>query len=223
MHWRTSLVILMLTASANAAYVVTQSGRQINGVKISAGEEGAVTLTTATGQKLTFRKEQYRSAAADRPKQLEQAERLLQNEQGEQAVPLLKQVKSAYRFLEWDQTAILLLANYYYHAGQFLEAVVEFEALDQLTDLELQARHRDAVLKTGNRERICSMLETDISTGSREAAARAYLMRGDLKNADGDRAGARRDWLKVATFFNAQKESAKNAAERISNTEGAEK
>ncbi len=221
MRWFCSFLIL-LTCSAHAAYVVTPSGRQINGSKISATADGSIVLTTAGGQKMTFRKGQYRRAVADKPRELVQAEKLLEDGQGGQAVALLEKVKAEYRFLAWDQRAIGLLGNYYYGAEKFDEAAAEFQALENL-DATAQEKYRDALIKSGKVAAVLPALEKDIVAGSREAAARAYLLRGDLKAASGDTESARRDWLKVATFFKAQKELAKNAEEKLLNSEGVEK
>ncbi|VGO21786.1 tetratricopeptide repeat protein [Pontiella sulfatireligans] len=219
MHWFNSfLVLLLMVCSAEAAYVVTQSGRQINGAKISASSNGSVTLTTDSGQSMTFRKGQYRQAVADKPAGLTKAEQLMKAGKGEQAVPLLRKVVKDYRFLGWDQTAALLLGNYLYDVSQFAEAVEAFQALEN-PEPAAQAKHRDALLKSGNLEQVLPALEKDIASGSREAAARAYLMRGDFKAANGDPAGARRDWLKVARFFKAQKELAQQAGEKLGNHE----
>ena len=208
MRWFNSLLILGLIGSAEAAYVVTQSGRQINGATLSASVDGSVTLTTATGQRMTFRKGQYRQAVADEPGGIAQAEKLLKEGKAEQAVKLLKKVKADYRFLAWDQKAAYLLGNHFYDSGQFAEAAAEFQTLENLADETVQAKYRDALLKSGQAAAALPVLEKDIASGSRAAAARAYLLRGDLKAAAGDTEGARRDYLKVATFFKAQTDAA---------------
>ena len=217
MRWFCSFLIL-LACSANAAYVVTQSGRQINGSEISATVDGSVVLTTASGQKMTFRKGQYRRAVADKPRELVQAEKLLEDGKGEQAVALLEKVKAGCRFLAWDQRAISLLGNYYYEEGKFAEAAAEFQALEN-PDVATQGKCRDALIQSGQAGAVLPALEKDIASGSRAAAARAYLLRGDLKAANGDTEGAARDWLKVATFFRAQKEHAAEAERKLGETE----
>ena len=217
-----SLILLFAVLPLEAAHVVTSSGRQINGSKISAAADGSVVLTTASGQKMTFRKGQYRRAVADKPRELAQAEKLLEDGKGGQAVALLEKVKSDYSFLAWDQRAIALLGDYYYGAGKFDEAAAEFQALEN-PDAAAQEKYRDALIQSGKVAAVLPALEKDIASGSREAAARAYLLRGDLKAAGGDTESARRDWLKVATFFKAQKELAKNAEEKLLNSEGVEK
>ena len=172
MRWRTSLLIIFFISSVQAAYVVTQSGRQINGSKISAKENGAVTLTTTSGQIMTFRKGQYREAVADRPEELAQAQRLLESDKQEQAIALLKKVQTEYRFLAWDEMATRQIADYFFDTGQYAEAALEFQSLAHLEDPEIQARHREALMKSGNLELVLPALEKDIASGTREAAAR---------------------------------------------------
>jgi len=218
--WMALLVVI--PSLANAAHVVVKSGRRIDGVKISASVDGAVTLVTANGQKMTFRKGQYRRAVADKPRELSQAEKLLKTGDRAEAEALLKKVKVEYRFLSWDQKAIEQLANLYFEQENFTEAVVEFQSLEN-PDTAALSHLREAMVKSGDPAQVLALLEEDIAAGSRDTAARAYLMRGDLKAANGDTDGARRDWLKVATFFRAQKETAKNADEKLLNSGGVEK
>lgn len=215
MHRFSSLLIAFWVCSAEAAFVVNNAGRQINGSSISADADGSVTLTTASGQKMTFRKGQYRSATADRPAVLNKAELLLKDGQGEQAVPILKQVKQQCRYLAWDQTAIQLLADYFFSTGQFALALEEFQILEEQSDPVVQQKIREAMMKSGELNAVLAVLNEDIATGSREAAAQAYLMRGELKAVNGDPEGARRDWLKVASFFKAQKELALEAEQKL--------
>ncbi|MDF7823223.1 hypothetical protein P4B35_04310 [Pontiellaceae bacterium B12227] len=219
MRWLSRFLILLLVASVDAAYVVNNAGRQINGTGISASEDGSVSLTTASGQTMTFRKGQYRSAAADRPPELSRAEKLLKEGHGKRAVPLLKQVKQECRFLAWDQQAIRLLADYYFSSGRFSEAVAEFQSLENQEEPAVQRTLREAMMQSGDLETVLLVLNEDIATGSREAAAQAYLMRGELKAEAGDLEGARRDWLKVITFFKAQKELAEQAEQKRSEGE----
>jgi predicted negative regulator of RcsB-dependent stress response len=209
-----SLFLFGLIFSSHAAHIITNTGRQINGTKISASADGSVTIVTATGQSMTYRKGQYRSAAADRPKELALAEKWLKAGQPEKAIPLLEKVKRDCRFLAWDQTVIALLADHYFETGQFAKAAAELQLLEDQGP-KVQEKIRQALVKSGKADAVLPALEKDIASGSREAAAQAYLMRGDLKAAAGDTEGARRDWLKVATYFKAQKDLAQLASEKL--------
>jgi len=204
-RWRISF-FLLICFSAQAAYVVNNAGRQISGREISADSDGRVTLKTSNGQVMTFQKGQYRSAVADRPKELDIAEKRLREGRGSEAVPFLKQAKKKCRFLKWDQEAIQLLADYYFESGQFALAIVEFQSLDDQAIPQNQVRVREAMMKSGEVRDVMRVLDEDIRSGSREAAAKAYVLRGQLKVEQGDVEGARRDWFKVVTFFKAQSE-----------------
>jgi predicted negative regulator of RcsB-dependent stress response len=217
-----SLCVLLIVASAHAAYVVTQSGRQINGTEIAASQDGSVTLKTASGQSLTFHAGQYRAAVADKPKELDEASRLIMDGQGVQAVQLLRKVQADYRFLAWDQHATRLLADFYFETEKFAAAAKELQRLDAADDPSVQAKLREAWFRSGNVDAVLPALERDIAEGSREAAATAYLLRGDLRAANGDVDGARCDWLKVATFFKAQNESAQEAEQKLGELKGAD-
>lgn len=218
MRWLISF--LFVTVSVEAAYVVNNAGRRIVGLEISAEADGRVVLKTASGQMMTFQKGQYRSAAADRPKELDIAERLFREGRGEEAVPFLKRVKTRCRFLKWDQQAIQLLADYYFEAGDFAQAATEFQALENQDIPQNRARLRMSMVKGGDPEMVKAVLDEDIRTGSRNAAAQAYVMRGRLKADNGDVSGARRDWMKVSLFFKAQKDVAAEAENLLKESEG---
>ncbi len=210
MRWQISLVLLFCM-SVRAAYVVNNAGRKIQGSEITATSEGGVTLKTKGGQVMTFQRGQYRTAVADRPRSLDLAENLIREGRGGEAVPYLKLAKKRCRFLRWDQRAMQLLADHYFETGQYALAVAEFQALDDQSVPENRLRLREAMLKSGDLETAAAVLNEDIRTGSREAAAQAYLMRGKLKRDRGDIEGARRDWMKVALFFKTEQEAAEEA------------
>jgi len=208
--------LLLAGVSVEAAYVELNNRRKIQGVEISADAKGTVTLITATGQKMQFKKGQYRAAVADRPQEMEQISELLKKKKYAEAVALLKQVKTKYRNLGWDRKASYVLVSVLFTSGKYAEAAAEAaEYLAQSKDEKIAALRVQALEKTGDIEKLMPALEKDIAEGSRDAAARAYLLRGDLKAKAGDFEGARLDWLKVATLFRAQKEAARQALEKL--------
>lgn len=212
MRWFISF--LLIANMANAAYVVTSSGRQINGERITAAEDGSVTLFTAGGQSMTFQQHQYRSAKADRPRELDLAKTLFAEGKDKHAMAMLNTLKVEYRFLAWDQPAIEMLADYYFEQKRFAEAAAEYQRLEQPSE-QARSRLRAAVMKSSDPAAVLNMLNHEIASGSRAEAAKAYLARGDLKLQEGDAAGARRDWLKVVQFFKAEKDTAAEAEARL--------
>lgn len=218
MRWLSRILFIMLVFAADGAYVITNTGRQITGSKITAGDDGAVTLMTDSGQTMTFRKGQYRTAAADRPVELDIAEDLFKKEEPEKAALLLKKVKRDYRNLGWDQKAVRMLADHLFSAGEYGAAVQEYQLLEE-QDASVLKRIREAMMQSGDRESVLKTLNRDIEQGSRAEAAEAYFLRGDLKAEDGDSEGARRDWLKIRLYFKDQKEMVLKAEERLKSLE----
>lgn len=218
MRWLISVVLISCTT--HAAYVVNNAGRQINGSEISASADGSITLKMANGQMMTFQKGQYKSAAAGRPKELDIAEKLIREDQGDKAVPFLKLAKKKCRYLKWDQKAIQLLADHYFESGQFKLAVDEFQLMENQGVPENRRRLREAMMLSGEKDSVLAMLNEDIGSGSREAAAQAYVMRGMHRFDHGDVEGARRDWMKVTTFFKTQKDEVQKAEELLKENEG---
>lgn len=218
MPWLYRFVFLMVVGAADAAYVVTNTGRQIRGTELSATADGTVILKTESGQTMTFRKGQFRSAIADRPAALDQAAALIKSGKHEAAVALLNEVKVRYQHLAWDQTAIQMLADHYYASEAYALAVGEYELLTEKGP-SVEGKIREAMIKSGDTRSVIAALDQDIAAGSRNDAAEAYLMRGDLKLEAGDPDGARRDWLKVVLFFKARKDVVLQAEERLANLE----
>jgi len=215
---RTGIILLLMlaVAVADAAHVELGNGRKIQGARISADANGTVTLVTATGQKMQFKKEQYKAAVADKPKAMDRVAALAKDKKYAEAAALLKQIKTEYRMLGWDRKAAYALVHVLYADGKYAAAASEAEDyLKQGKDEKIAALYSQALSKSGDSAKLLPALEKDIAEGSREAAANAYLMRGDLKATAGDAAGARLDWLKVATLFKAQKEAAQKAQEKL--------
>ena len=218
MFWRISLV-LTFCCSVQAAHIINNAGRKIDGVQISAEKDGSVTLITSSGQTMTFLAGQYRSASADRPKELDIAAALIEEGSGDKAVPFLLRAKKRCRFLAWDQQAIQMLADWYFDTGQFEKAAEQYLELDDQSVSQNRKRLRTALLEGGKTRQLLKLLNEDIRSGERDAAAQAYLMRGRLRVENGDQAGGRRDWQKVQLFFRAQKESVEEAERLLKENE----
>lgn len=220
MRWGYSLLVVLLVCTAECATVVMNTGRRLVGPTLSATEDGTITIVTEEGETFTLRKEQYRSAKAERPDELERARKLIESGAGAEAVVLLENVKKRCRYLEWDQQAIFMLADYYSNEGLFIQASHEFRLLENQDDPAIQIKLREAMVKCGETDAVLTLLATDIGAESREVAAQAYLMRGDLRFVNGNQSGARRDWLKVVTYFKTEHELAQQAEEKLRMLEG---
>lgn len=192
--------------SVQAAHVITRAGRKIEAAEIRSLENGSIVLITPSGQRMEFKPSQYRSAAADRPTELAVVEKLLESGNQEEALKCLRAISIRYRHLKWDQEAFRKMAPLCYALKRYEEAAEAYALVVERTDAE-QQQYFEALRRADRLAELQALLDMDIAKGSRASAARAYVMRGEVKARSGDYKGATSDWLKVTTFFTDQTES----------------
>ena len=207
---RIYLAVLILAGTAVAEpYVINSAGSKVVGSAIQSAPDGTILLTTLNGQTLTFRPGSYRQAFADKPPEMDQIDALLKQKDLNAVAAILKQVKENYRYLGWDQRASLMLARIYLPLKQFEESAREYEALfeaqpELMQNLKERSNYMQALLGSGRIDEVAKMVDEDIASGSREAAARAQVVRGDMKAASGQYEEALLDYLRTAILFKAQ-------------------
>jgi tetratricopeptide (TPR) repeat protein len=190
-------------------FVINSAGTQINGAAIQSSADGTVLLTTLNGQTLTFRPGAYRQAFADKPPEMTQVEAMAKNGELAGAAAILRRVKGQYAFLGWDLRASQMLARVELAQKNFNEAVAEYEALfaaqPQLKKIPAErANYMQALLGAGRIKETAALVDEDIASGSREAAARAQIVRGDMKAAAGQYEEALLDYFRTALLFEDQ-------------------
>ena len=205
-----SSVVLSLCGAVRAQpYVINSAGSKVVGSAIQSAPDGTILLTTLNGQTLTFRKGGYRQAFADKPQEMAQIDGLLKQKNLIAVAEILKQVKQNYPFLGWDQRASLMLARIYLPLKRFEGSVREYEALfaaqpKLMENLKERSNYMQALLGCDRIDEVAKMVDEDIASGSREAAARAQVVRGDMKFASGQYEEALLDYLRTAILFKAQ-------------------
>lgn len=201
--------VLTATALANRPYVVLQDGRRIEGSAIRARRNGDVILTTERGD-LTFTRDQYREAAAARPPILDQAQRALQAEQYDRVISELERIVTEYRFLRWDVEALALIGRAQLGQEDHDAALATYDRLFQLDESrrevsEVRWGYFAAMLGAGQLDRLERQLDDLIKDGERSEAARAQVMRGDIKRQRGRSEDALLDYLRTAVLFQTQR------------------
>ena len=205
-----SSVVLFLSVAVQAApFVINSAGKQVNGSAIQSAADGTILLTTLNGQTLTFRSGTYRQAFADKPKEMFQVEKLMKQKDLIAVVQILRRVKEDYQFLGWDQRAGLMLARIYLPLKQYADSAREYEELFAAQpkfkkSLKERSNYMQALLGAGRINEVAQMIDEDIASGSREAAARAQVVRGDMKAAGGQVEEALLDYLRTTILFRAQ-------------------
>ena len=192
-----------------APFVINSAGTQIDGAAIQSSADGTIVLTTLNGQALTFRPETYRQAFTDKPKEMFQVEAMAKSGDLAGAAAVLRRVKEQYAFLGWDLRAAQMLARVELAQKNFPAALAEYEALfiaqPQLKKIPTErANYMQALLGAGQIKETAALVDEDIVSGSREAAARAQIVRGDMKAASGQYEEALLDYLRTALLFTEQ-------------------
>lgn len=203
-------LLLIGVCTADAAYVILQGNRRIEGTNLRMRPNGDVTLVTANGP-VTFTKAQYLSAMADEPPEYKQGRQLAAAGKLDEAIKLFEGIVANYKGLTWDAKAIAELSPIYLQKGEGAKAVSMYESLFSISeqskqDPEVQWAYREALLKAERYAKLEQELNTLISGGSREDAARAQIMRGDMNAAQGRTEPAALDYLRTVVLYKAVKD-----------------
>jgi len=196
---------VLTAASAQAAYVQTKRGKTIKGSSIRSKSNGDVILMTANGP-LTFTKGSYVKAVADEPKAYRQAQQLASSGKYDPAIKLLKEVIAKYHYLQWDNRARATLADIYARQGNNDAARKAYEELFRASpgskkDSDIMWGYRGILLSSKKYAALETELDKIIKTGDREDAARAQIMRGDIRQAQGQTEPAVMDYMRTMVFF----------------------
>jgi len=197
--------------SASAApYVLLQGNRRLDGVAIRVKNDGSIVLTDATGQQRTIDRTQVVKAAADKPIDFERALQQVHAGQYDAAIPVLEKIVSEMRFLSWDEQGIVPLTHALVAKGDAVRAVTLFEAVlmdnPKLEQVE-EARwtYYAALAAAGKATVLEPKLEKLIREGPATDAAKAQLLRGDLRAGMNQLESAVLDYLRTVRFYEGEK------------------
>jgi tetratricopeptide (TPR) repeat protein len=196
------------SGAVNAAMVVLSNGTQVEGTEIRAQRNGDIILTTPAGQR-TFTRGQYTKAVADKPAAYDQARSLAGQKKYDEAIALLEKIASDYRYLDWDNSALAAVAQIQTMRENHKDAVDAYDRLFRQSpelkdDATLQWAYRGALLSAKMFDKLSPSLDQAISSGSRSDAAKAQVMRGDIKLAEGQLEAAVMDYLRSAILFESE-------------------
>lgn len=129
------------------------------------------------------------------------------------AIAALSKIVSEYRMLVWDKPAGRYLAMAYIAAGQPQKAYDACKAIisedkDAAWSGDLASAYWQSLLKLGKSDELEKLLKKAATSGNRQSAAAALVMRGDIIVAGGNDApdalktALRDGFLRVALMFN---------------------
>ncbi len=201
-------LLLAWPMTADAAHVILTDGRRIDGTAIRARATGGVILTTERGD-LTFARGQYREAWADRPAALDQARQHMHARRYDQVVSTLEGVVTQFRHLSWDVEALAMIGQANNAKGDHAAALSAYDRLFQTApqrrdDPNMRWDYYEALLGADQLDRLETYLNKIVSEGDRSEAARAQIMRGDLKRKRGMAEEGLLDYLRTVVLFKAE-------------------
>ena len=199
----------LATVAEAAPYVVLKAGnRRIDATSIRVRPNGDYVVITPAGQTFNFTKDQVAEAYVDPPAEMRTATEAIRQGNFQAAIEPLRGIIREYRFLTWDERAAPLLARAYMGLEEYGEAVRVLEDLfEQAPDAkegETAWVYRRAMLQAGQTSQLENELDELIEGGSRDEAARAQVMRGDIEYAAGNFEEAAMDYLRTVVFFKQQ-------------------
>lgn len=203
--------LLGSVAAAQASYVILQNNSRVDGTDIRANSRGEIILQTTAGSR-TFPPGSYLKAVADKPPEFDQARQLAGQQKYDDAIKILTDLVARYRFLEWDNNSRALMAQIQVAKGDAAAAISTYDDLfrnsaDAKNDSNILWAYRDALLKAKQFDKLEAALNEAISKGPRADAAKAQIMRGDIKLAQGQVEGAVLDYLRTVVLFKSEKEA----------------
>lgn len=190
-----------VTTIDNQVYVTTPGGIRF---KKTTGEY-IITLA-AGGTEMPLLKDRVKSVEADQPAQYAQAVQAVTTGNLEQAIPMLEEMAIACFMLSpWDAKIQDMLGYAYSKKGDTAKAAAAYKKL--LTTAapatilpDMQKRAWNALIAV-NDPFLVKSLEEAIAKGSRDNAAAAHIARADMAKAQGNKADALMDYLRVVVLY----------------------
>ena len=165
-----------------------------------------------TGVTMQIPLSQVESIKVQKPAEIDNAAKMIQQGQYAAAIPVLEKIMEAYTALEWDISAARWLVEGYLKVDKPPKAIEMYEKVkDAYPGSELSRKltvgYWDALFKTGDFVKLRSTLTKAIEEGPRDLAALAQIKRGDMDKKDGNLRAALVDgYLRTIVLFEQVKE-----------------
>jgi tetratricopeptide (TPR) repeat protein len=199
-------VCILLTAQANADKIFFTDG--------TSKPAQSIRFEATTGQyvvdtdkiTMSFDKAKVARVEVAKPASYDKAVQLFNSGNFNEAIPLFQSIVSGYLMLGWDNKARDYMGQAYMKKKDYKNAVTVYNALfaaalpSEITPATLK-RYQDALLATGEYDKLKKMIDDTIATGSRDNAAMAQITRGDISKKQGKTFDALMDYLRTVILF----------------------
>lgn len=191
--------------AANVVYLV--NGQSIEAKSVQWRESAQeYRIETPDGTIIPKAKKDIERFDIEAPAEMSQAEQMMASGQMDAALPLLQKVVDSYRMIVWDNKARALQAQIYARKQDPKKAVSvldeAFKTMDPAEiDLPLRRLYWECLLGADRTAALKKDLDETIAAGSRESAAEAQVMRGNMSRAQGAKEDALLDYLRTVLLF----------------------
>lgn len=212
MNRNTAIILAAVTglwmgSMAHADLLRKTDGKELTGIRIKWFEtRQEYQVEGADGSMIPVPLDEVDSLEIGKPAEYEQALKAVAAKQYEAAIPLLEDIATRYRRLQWDAKAREVLANAYFAKNDYKKAVqvmrdlMQGTAKSQITD-DQYVTYWNALMGA----QMTAMLKKDIADAiagdSKTLATLAMIKRGDVNKAEGKREDAVLDYLRAALMF----------------------
>lgn len=190
--------------------IYLKNKRSISGTNIEWKEGTAEYIVTTETGTIPVPKAQVARVVVTKPAGFDEAATAVKTRLYGQAIPKLEEIVRKYKGLNWDVEAQKLLCRAYVDTGDGKKAsdvmaAVFASAPGTRIPMDLLAAYWKLLDTPGSAMRLRKELDVAIGTGSRETAAAAYMVRGNLFLKEGEESEALSDFLKITTLFQGEK------------------
>ena len=191
----------------HAGHLVLSSGKRIEGSGVRVNASGAYVIKTRAGDR-AYPAHQVKEAVADKPGDYEKVMRLVNAKKYRQAIPMLEAIARQYRKVGWDDQANKVLGQIYLEQNNGAKAYDAFQKISTrfLARPDVKLLYWKVLSASEN----ISILEKELDIAIRDSrdrslAARAQIMRGDLKMKRSQIEEAVLDYLRTVILFESEK------------------
>jgi outer membrane protein assembly factor BamD (BamD/ComL family) len=198
---------VLASGPAEAAFLILKGDRKVEGTSISVSARGQYIIEMATGRQ-SYDAGQVLRAEADKPAQYDRAMQFVGARKYDQALPLFQEIVESYKRLTWDNQANMMIARIYTRTGKPKDAVALFTDLPKsfFDQPDVRFDYWQAMVGAGEFEVLEKDLDDAVATGDRELAARAQIVRGDIKLKRAQFEPAAIDYLRTVVLYKAIEE-----------------
>lgn len=203
-----AMTVLAVSAGvARAEKLVKTDGVELKGVRIKWFEtRQEYQIEGNDGSMIPVAADQVESIEVTKPAEFDKAARDVAARRYDQAIPVLEDIATRYKRLQWDGKAQELLAGAYAAKGEFKKAAQAMKDLmDNTPKSQITEDHYGLYWKALVGAQMTAVLKKSLNEAlageSRTMAALATVYRGDLNKAEGKRDDAVLDYLRAVLVY----------------------